>query len=103
MLTRTIAIKTVESFIESCKENNIIFEKVILFGSTAQDNANENSDIDVLLVSDQFGSSKWTNLGLIARVNKKYRLIEPHLYPTSSYLSGDPFITEIKRTGVEII
>jgi predicted nucleotidyltransferase len=103
MLNRTIAIETVKSFVESCKENNVFFQKVILFGSTAQDTTNENSDIDVLLVSDQFGPSKWANLGLIARVNKKYRLIEPHLYPTSSYLSGDPFITEIKQTGVEII
>ncbi|MCX6352138.1 MAG: nucleotidyltransferase domain-containing protein [Bacteroidetes bacterium] len=102
MLTREIAIETVKQFVKTCKENNIFFTKVILFGSAATGKTNEYSDIDLLLASDQFGFSKWDNLGLIARINNKYTLIEAHTFPTQYFLEGDPFINEIKRTGIEI-
>ena len=102
MLTREIAINTVTDFLKSCEENSIFFEKVILFGSTVNGKAHAFSDIDVLLVSDQFGLSKWENAKLIARVNKKFSSIEAHTYPTKYYLKGDPFINEIKKTGIEI-
>ncbi len=102
MLTREIAINTVTDFIKNCEENNIVFNKVILFGSTVTGNAHAFSDIDVLLVSDQFGLSKWENAKLIARVNKKFSTIEAHTYPTKYFLIGDPFINEIKKTGIEI-
>ena len=103
MLTREIAINTVTDFLKNCEENNIFFKKVILFGSTVTGNVHPFSDIDVLLVSDQFGLSKWENAKLIARVNKKFSSIEAHTYPTKYFLKGDPFINEIKKTGIEIV
>lgn len=102
MLTRETAIKTVKNFIKSCEESNITFSKVIMFGSTINGNPNEESDIDLLLVSDKFGYSKWENAKLIARVNKKFTSIEAHTFPTEYFLAGDPFINEVKRTGIEI-
>lgn len=103
MLTREIAIETAHNFIKSCQAANINFNKVILFGSAAKDNMNDLSDIDLLLVSDQFGYSKWENAKLIARVSKKYSLIEAHTYPTDYFLKeDDPFLNEIKRTGIEL-
>ena len=102
MLTREIAINTAKDFINACKLEKVFFNKVILFGSTISDDTNQNSDIDLLLISDQFGYSKWQNLGLIAKINKRYRLIEPHTFPTEYFLKGDPFINEIKKSGIEI-
>ena len=103
MLTREIAINTVTDFVKNCEENNIIFKKVFLFGSTVNGNVHPFSDIDVLLVSDQFGLSKWENAKLIAPINRKFSSIEAHTYPTKYFLKGDPFINEIKRTGIEIV
>ena len=103
MLTREIAIETVRNFIKSCAEQQVFFTNVVLFGSTATNTATEFSDIDVLLASDQFGYSKWTNLGLISKICLKYRLIEPHTFPTDYYLKGDPFIDEVKKTGIALI
>jgi predicted nucleotidyltransferase len=102
MVDRTAAIGMVKDFVIQCKHQNVSFDKVILFGSVLNNTANEDSDIDVLLVSDQFGLNKWENLGLIARVNKKFYQIEPHTFPTSYYLKGDPFLDEIKKNGLEI-
>ncbi len=102
MLTREVAIQLVRDFVKACEEQRIFFNKVILFGSTARGTATQDSDIDVLLVSDQFGTSRWKNAGLIARVNKKFSLIEAHTYPTSYFLEGDPFINEAKNTGIVI-
>lgn len=103
MLTRKTAIKTVKAFVKNCAEQNIHFNKVILFGSAMQGNTNPNSDIDLILVSDLFGYSKWENAGLIARINKKYSIIEAHTYPTEYFLKGDPFLNEVKKTGMEIV
>ncbi len=103
MLTRDVAIKMVKDFVQACEEQRIVFSKVILFGSTVRNEATENSDVDVLLASDQFGFSRWKNSGLIAPINVKYHLIEAHTYPTAYFLESDPFIEEVKRTGIEIV
>ena len=55
MLTREIAIKTINDVIIACKENHKNFNKLIRFGSTVSGDTNATSDIDLLLVSDQFG------------------------------------------------
>jgi len=103
MFDRDAAIELVKQFVAQCQLHEIYFDKVILFGSTLRNEATEDSDIDVLLASTQFGPNQWENLGLIARVNKKFYQIEPHTFPTSYFLQGDPFINEIKKTGLEIV
>jgi predicted nucleotidyltransferase len=103
MFDRDSAISTVKQFVAQCQLQEIHFDKVILFGSTLRNEATEDSDIDVLLASRQFGVNQWDNLGLIARVNKKFYRIEPHTFPTDYFLKGDPFINEIKKTGLEIV
>lgn len=102
MFTRETAIETVKDFVQSCKAEHIEFTNVILFGSTVRNQANEDSDIDVLLVSDQFSFSRWENAKLIARIHKRFSFIDAHTFPTKYFRKGDPFINEIKRTGLEI-
>lgn len=102
MLTREIAIATVKEFLAKCKEQNIIFSKVILFGSVVNGIITPTSDIDVMLVSDQFGYSRLKNAQLIVRIQKHYYLIEAHTYPTEYFEKGDPFINEVLKTGIEI-
>jgi predicted nucleotidyltransferase len=102
MLTREIAINTANEFVNKCKEKGIYFSNVILFGSSITGKAHEFSDIDLLLVSDQFGDSKWENAKLIAPINKKFYLIEPHTYPTAYFLKGDPFLNNVLQTGIAL-
>jgi len=103
MVTRETAIKTATDFINECQLNGLTFYKVLLFGSTVKNQAREWSDIDLLMISDQFSDNVFENLKLYFRINLKYPIIETHPYPTKYYKEGDDFITEISKESIEII
>jgi predicted nucleotidyltransferase len=102
MATKETAIKAAQSFIHDCSINGLSFSRVFLFGSHVKGLAHEWSDIDLLLVSDQFGDNIFDNLKLYSRVNIKYPNIETHPYPTEYYEAGDDFLAEIMKDSVEI-
>jgi uncharacterized protein len=102
MLTRNDAIKIINNFINDCRNINIIFEKVIFFGSLSHDSASEDSDIDLALVSENFTGDRFHNNILIAPVLIKYLDIDAHTFPSYYFKNGDPFINEILRTGIVI-
>ncbi len=103
MVTRETAINTAKSFISDCQLNGLNFHKVLLFGSAAKGLTHEWSDIDLLLISDQFGDNVFDNLKLYSRINIRYPIIETHPYSTKYFYEGNPFITEITKESVEII
>ena len=105
MLTKKNAIKIVIEFIDACAEKNILFSKVILFGSLVSGKNHKYSDIDVALVSKKFNEMPFRNWSLLTPVkikSKKFFSIEPHPYSEKYFNEGDPFIDEIKKTGIEI-
>jgi predicted nucleotidyltransferase len=102
MLTRESAITTAKKFVKDCQENGLSFHKVLLFGSAVREMTHEWSDIDLLLISDQFTDNVFENLKLYWKINIKYPLIETHPYPTKYYYEGDAFIQEISRKSIEI-
>jgi predicted nucleotidyltransferase len=102
MVTRESAINTAKSFIADCQSNGLTFHKVVMFGSAAKNMTHEWSDIDLLLISDQFGENVFDNLKLYSKINIKYPAIETHPYPTRYFYEGDDFIQEISKEGIEI-
>jgi len=102
MVTRETAIKTAQSFIIDCNSIGLTFFRVFLFGSMAKGNMLEWSDIDLLLISDQFNDNVFDNLKLYSIINIKYPIIETHPYPTDYYLDGDSFINEVIKESIEI-
>jgi predicted nucleotidyltransferase len=103
MVTRETAIETAKSFVNDCLLNGLLFEKVLLFGSAAKNSAHEWSDIDLLLVSHQFGDNIFENLKLYSKINIKYPIIETHPYPTKYFKQGDEFIDKISKEGIDIL
>ncbi len=103
MVTRETAIKTAKSFVDECQLYGLTFYKVLLFGSAAKNMTHAWSDIDLLLISDQFGDNIFENLKLYSKINIKYPIIETHPYPTKYYKEGDDFIKEISRESIEIL
>lgn len=104
MVTRESAIKAARSFISDCQSSGLTFHKVFLFGSAAKEMTHEWSDIDLLLISDQFTDNLFDNLKLYSKVNIKYPLIETHPYPTTYFYEGDDFIQEIiSNESIEIL
>ncbi|MCL4550749.1 MAG: nucleotidyltransferase domain-containing protein [Bacteroidetes bacterium] len=102
MAPRESAIKTATDFVSECRSRGLSFYKVFLFGSYAKENAYEYSDIDLLLISDQFTDNVFENLKLYSKVNIKYPIIETHPYPTRDYLSGNDFIKEVEKESIVI-
>jgi len=102
MVTRETAINTVKSFVNDCKTGGLTFYKVFIFGSVVKGNLHEWSDIDLLLVSDQFNDNVFDNLKLYSKINIRYPLIETHPYPTKYFQDGDGFINEIVKDSIEI-
>lgn len=102
MVTRESAINIARLFIDDCQSNGLTFHKVFLFGSAAKEKTHEWSDIDLLLISDQFSDNIFENLKLYSKINIKYPVIETHPYPTKYYYEGDDFIKEISKESIEI-
>ena len=103
MLNKTIAIEQAKSFVKELINIGLELNKVIVFGSTARDEMNECSDIDLMLVSDRFSNNIFDNIKLYSKINIRYPDIETHPYSTKYFNESDPFIEEIKRTGIEIM
>ena len=105
MLTRNAAIKTVNNYANEVNKTGVNLRKVILFGSFAKGTQHEWSDIDVALVADDFTGVGILDTPRFSRINLQtpYIRIEPITYPTDYFVESDPFIEEIKNTGIEII
>jgi len=103
-LTKRAAIKTVKEFVSSLSDAGIEIEKAILFGSYAAGRQKEWSDIDLALVSRKFSGIRFRDSQLFSRllIHYPFYFIQAQTYPPGYFQKGDPFIDEIKRTGIEI-
>jgi len=102
MVIERNAINTAESFVNECLLQGLTFRKVLLFGSMAKGTMHEWSDIDLLLISDDFTDNVFQNLSLYSKINIRYPVIETHPYPTRHYTDGDEFIESIEKNSVQI-
>ncbi len=101
-ISRAAAIKQAKEYVDLCRKMNLRIKRAILFGSQSTGTAHDDSDIDLLLVSDIFKNNTLDNWKLLAPVTARLFNVEPHPYPEKKFLKGDPFIDEIRRTGIEI-
>lgn len=98
-------IKLLKKYIEILRAERISISKAFLFGSYSDNSATEESDIDVLLVSDGFDESDDQLVGKVWRLTSKINSrIEPILVGTTSYEDSEnsPLITQKKETGIQI-
>ena len=103
MDTRENIIKKVNDYknlvVQSKLLNNI--SQVYLFGSYAKGKQNDNSDIDVAFVVNDFNGDFFKIFTPIYRLTEKVDLrIEPHIIVPNEDYAG--FYDEIKTTGILI-
>ena len=104
MLTQNAAIDIVKNYVREICNTGVNLRKVILYGSFAKGTQHEWSDIDVALVADEFEGlptdhSHFSHIG----IKKPYVRIEANTYSSNYFEESDPFIEEIKNTGIKII
>jgi predicted nucleotidyltransferase len=93
----------IENFLHLIRERYADFEKAFLFGSYSTGNATQDSDIDLALIFKNLDDSKRfdTQVQLMLLAAKIDTRIEPHPISHDDFYSGNPFVIEIQRTGVE--
>ena len=105
MVKRTIDREIMESinkYIEKISKYYKI-EAIILFGSYAKGTQNEDSDIDIAIISSDFKDIFDDMADLIGYTWKIDTRIEPHPIKTEDYENiSNPFIQEVIDTGIKV-
>lgn len=104
MVTQSTALDIAHDYLREVCALGVGVKKAVLFGSYARNRQHEWSDIDIALFADEF-------VGLTVLDKERFRSlhilpqflnIEVHTFPFSRFESGDPFVDEVKKTGIEI-
>ena len=105
MVKRTIDSRIMESikkYIEKISQYYKI-EAIILFGSYAKGTENEDSDIDIAIISSDFSDIIEDGAKLIGLTWKIDTRIEPHPITTEDYQKiSNPFVREVIDTGIKV-
>ncbi len=98
-------IKTLQQYIQGLTNNGIPIEKAFLYGSYARNEATDESDIDVMLVSVLFDKNFDNIAGKIWTLSKDYNLlIEPYMVGTNRFQTDEysPLLEIVRQEGIEI-
>lgn len=98
----------VKKYIKAVKERDIAVDKVYLYGSYIKGEADEWSDIDIAIISPDFGQGKYLDECLLLREIKRQvnLFISPEPYSLQEYNNakkGDFLFDEIIKKGKLII
>ena len=78
------------------------YSKVILFGSYAKGNYNEDSDIDIAVILHDYSNLIDMQLELMRLRRKIDSRIEPHPFREKEFEMSNPIVNEIVKFGQEI-
>ena len=94
--------KSIKEYIKAVKEKYTI-ERVILFGSYISGKANDESDIDLAIISSSFTGNRFidnVNLGKLTwKIDTR---IEPIAFLPEDFNTNNLMANEIIRTGIEV-
>ena len=95
-------MESIKKYIEKISEHYQI-EAIILFGSYAKGTENEDSDIDIAIISSDFKDIIDDGANLIGLTWKIDTRIEPHPITTVEYENvATPFVQEVINTGIKV-
>ncbi|VAX36659.1 hypothetical protein MNBD_UNCLBAC01-1202 [hydrothermal vent metagenome] len=96
--------KIVKKYAKKLQEENFFFSSLYLFGSYVNGDANQWSDIDVAVISDQIKKNTAKNRLLLWQLRRDIDLrIEPHPFTLKDFQDQtNPLAHEIKKTGIKI-
>ncbi len=94
----------IAKYLELIKHKYSDIEQIYLFGSYAKGKSTDESDIDIALIFKNLDDSLRFDIQvqlmlLAAEIDSR---IEPHPISLEDFNSGNPFVDEIKKSGIEI-
>ena len=104
MLTKHAALELARNFAAELQQLGLTLQQVIVFGSFVRNEQREESDIDVALVSEDFTGAGPIDIRPMAHLlaRSPFFYIEPHTFSPGQFTDWNPFVQEIKRTGIVI-
>jgi len=94
---------SIKKYLEAIKGKNIRVKKAILYGSLVTGTSNEDSDIDLAIVSPDFGRDRFKESLLLKKLTRGIDLdISPRPYSVEQYQKarqGDFLFDEIIQKG----
>ena len=95
-------MESINKYIEKISQYYKI-EAIILFGSYAKGTENQDSDIDIAIISSDFKNIIQDGADLIGFTWKIDTRIEPHPIRTEDYENiATPFVQEVINTGIKV-
>lgn len=95
-------MKSIQQYIEKISKYYKI-DAIILFGSYAKGTENEESDIDIAIISSDFNDIIEDGAKLIGLTWKIDTRIEPHPITAEDYRKvSNPFVKEVRDTGIKV-
>lgn len=100
-MDKTDALNIAEEYANAVGKK-LNYKRIILFGSYAKGSYNEDSDIDIAVVFDDFKNMMDMQLELMRLRRKIDSRIEPHPFRERDFEQSNPIVNEILRYGQEI-
>jgi predicted nucleotidyltransferase len=100
-MDKTDALRIAQRYADAVNEN-FNYIRIILFGSYAKGNYNDDSDIDIAVVFKDYGNISDMQLELMRLRRKIDSRIEPHPFRESEFELSNPIVSEILKYGQEI-
>lgn len=97
-------VSEIKNLIRTIEKNGILISSAYLFGAYAKGEANEWSDIDVALVSDDFSGVRFYDVEKLLSILRKYNnFIEFHPFRNEDFSpNNNLFIKEILKNSLRI-
>jgi predicted nucleotidyltransferase len=99
-------IDLIRSYISLLDAEGLSVYKAFLYGSYASGNQKEDSDIDLMIVSDKYSSSDDMVVGKMWQLTKRINTrIEPFLVSKNQFYTDDtsPLIESVRQNGFRIV
>ena len=100
-MDKNTAIDIVRKFRKALESRSIKVNKIVLFGSYAAGNQRDESDIDVVVISDDFrDKGYWDRIDVLSyAIYEVFEPIEAIALTTDEWEQGDRTIIEFARSG----
>ena len=100
-MDKKTAIDIVNRFQKGIEAHGIRPLKIIIYGSFADNTNREGSDIDIVVISDDFiGKSYWERIDILADVIYEiFEPIEAIALTADEWAQDDLFVTDFARNG----
>jgi len=100
-MDKTDALTIAGKYADTVKEK-YDYLKIILFGSYAKGNFNDDSDIDIAVIFKDYNNLLDMQLELMRLRRKIDSRIEPHPFRERDFDASNPIVNEILKYGKEI-